>query len=247
MTKQKNADGTDVVDSSKEVDATKEAVVTDTTDATKDATKEATDTVADNKADEDEDKDLGFPKDTPLAEMEAPEREAYWKHHSKKHESAKKNLERVLDGLKPEDVTELKEIKGKYDALVANSTTDQTELANAVAAAKEDGIKEERARVAPYLLDLEIKSVLGDRYDAERMKTVLGKVKTSDFFTATGDVDTESVKGYFDILFPAAVAPVAPVKKTREIHGGHTSTKDTSSGGSAGKSLYEQMKGRSAT
>lgn len=196
----------------------------------------------DNAADKSKEP-TGFPADTPLVEMTGEQREAYWKYQSRKHEDTKKSLEKVLGDLKPEDITRLQEIEGKYNTLVESSSQEQTDHADALAQAKEQGAAEERKKFAPTLLDLEIRDLLGERYDADRLKTLLPALNIDTFFNAEGEVDGDAVKGCFDTLFPAVSSGDSSNPPARKKHGGHGAGDGThTNSGNAGKSLYQERK-----
>jgi hypothetical protein len=198
----------------------------------------------DNKdQDNDDEKDLGFPKDTPLVEMTSEQREAYYKNKGRKLEDANKEFKKILGDMTAADIASLKEVQGKYDALVASSSTGEQDHAEALKNAKEEGAREQRAKFAPVFLDAELKALLGERYDADRLTKILSKIKTDDFFKESGEVDSDSVKDYFDDMFELKAEQKKTQSKTPTKHGGGTpgdGTKTTLSG----EELYAKYLGK---
>jgi hypothetical protein len=77
--------------------------------------------------------DLGYPKDTPTAEMTDKEQAAYWRHNSRKHEGRVKD---VIGDRTPEQV------KADLEAYAEIQRSQQTPAEQALTAAREEGKKE---------------------------------------------------------------------------------------------------------
>lgn len=106
--------------------------------------------------------DLGYPKDTPTAEMTDKEQAAYWKHNSRRHEGRFKD---VIGDRTPE------EIKADLEAYAELKKAEQTPAEQALAAAREEGkseaIRTERNKAATAIFRgaLEAGGVEGDDLD----------------------------------------------------------------------------------
>lgn len=88
-------------------------------------------------------KDLGYPKDTPVAEMSDKQQAAYWRHNARKHETRYKDLtgDRSSDDVK-KDLADLAEYRK------SQMTPAEQALTAARDEGKAEGIKNERRNTA---------------------------------------------------------------------------------------------------
>ncbi len=134
--------------------------------------------------------DAGFPAGTPLAEMTGDQREAYWKHQSRKHEQRLKDLG---------DVDDIVKKAGQYDALAKAS---QTEQERAVEAAKAEARAEERKASAPRLVSAEFRAQAAGRLTADQIRELTEDLDMTKYLTDKGEVDVDRVARKVDALAP---------------------------------------------
>jgi hypothetical protein len=171
--------------------------------------------------------DLGFPADTPTAEMTGEQREAYWKHQAKQHETAWKK--RAGD-LTPEKLQELRDKAKKHDELEYELGSDKEK---AVADAKRDATAAATSTYLPRLVSAEFRAEAAGRIAPERLATILEPLDMSKFLTSDGDVDTAKVSAFVNGIAPDTGAgnPTPPRKP------GPSSTGQGNRGGSASPSV----------
>lgn len=157
--------------------------------------------------------DHGFPPATPLAEMTVEQREAYWKHQAKQHETKWK---KVRDSnLTPDQVIEMQQ---QLDDLNRERMTDHQK---AVEDAKKTAAAETAARYAPRLARAAVEAALaragvaGDRIDSE-----VEWMDLSKFLTPKGDVDADKVSQFAESRRPPKEDTSDPVKKKFPDMGG---------------------------
>lgn len=131
-----------------------------------DGTQGGTETVGTNGAGgnavDDKGRDLGFPKDTPVAEMTDAQQAAYWRNQSRKHQGRFDSLvgDRSFD-----------DVKADLDAYAKVQREQQTPAEQALADAREEGRKEARtaertaSATAVFRGALEAGGVTGDDLD----------------------------------------------------------------------------------
>lgn len=141
------------------------------------------------KGDARENGEHGYPTSTPLTEMTVEQREAYWRHQSKKHEQTWKS---VIDrNLTPEQVLEMQQ---RLDEVNRERMSDHEKQ---VADARREATAEATAQFAPRLARAAVEAALAragvpeDRIDNEIEWTDLSK-----FLTPKGDVDTGMVSQF---------------------------------------------------
>jgi hypothetical protein len=143
--------------------------------------------------------------------MTAPQQVAYWKHHSRKHESAAKALADWQNQNKAK-------VEG-YDKLLDASQTEQEKAINeAKAAATAAG----RAEMIPVLLEAEFVAAAGydkdgkPRLTREQARELVAPLSAGHFLGDDGKVDTAKVTGYV-AKYIGAAAPAAPAKGTPPV------------------------------
>jgi 3-oxoacyl-ACP reductase-like protein len=166
--------------------------------------------------------DLGFPANTPVAQMDAPAQANYWRHQSKVQQRRYEAL-----GVSAEQVEELRRKATEFDTLTAASQTDQQ---RAVAEAEARVRAEVAAQYATQLVDVSITAAVAGRMPADQLATALAPVDRRWFLTADGAVDAEKVTAYATQLAGAA----APVRSTPPNHGAGFRTAPPPSGAAAG-------------
>ena len=132
----------------------------------------------------------GFPENTPLAEMSAEQREAYWKDKARKHEQ-RANARADYDDIKAK--------ADKYDQHVQQSKTEQEQ---AIDAAKEEARKQAKAEFGQQLVAAEFRGRIGDRLDAEQRDELLESINSNQYLTPDGEVDTDKVARFVDNFVP---------------------------------------------
>lgn len=184
----------------------------------------------------------GYPESTPLAEMTADQREAYWKAMARKHETASKTKDVELAALKPK--------AEQHDAAIEAS---RSEAEKAVAAAeqrgKETGVAAaEAAAVAKYgaaLVTAKFETALAGRLTAEQVATLVGGLNVAVFLGPDGLPDAQKITDYAAAI-PAPAAQGALPPASRDLGGGRTAPPPTT-GTAAGKALYESRHPRRTT
>lgn len=160
----------------------------------------------------------GYPDETPVVEMTPEQQAAYWKRQSRKHESAKKDLEKELETLK--------------------------DPANQVN--REDLEKQIRADIAAENLPNEVrakfKSVLADRLSDEDFDEVIDGLDHTKFLTAEGKVDADKVEKRANIIAPPAVKRVV----RRQAPATHQGPRERQSSSSiqSGRDLFAEFSGQ---
>ena len=148
----------------------------------------------------------GFPVDTPLSEMSVEQREAYWKHQSRKHEDAAKALKAENDQLKP--------AAAEAEALRQASLSEQEK---ALEAAREEARREgENLGATSWQRVAVEEAIIGaakaaGRYstddDREAVEALLSMIDPSALITAEGKLDRAKVE--------KALSGLAPVKEDK--------------------------------
>lgn len=155
--------------------------------------------------------DHGFPANTPLADMNAEQQAAYWKHQARKHESTVKDL-----GKRYGDYDSLRERAGQYDALLRTTQTDQERaVADARKTAAEEARAAAQAEFGGQLVAARLQTALAGRRSAEEIDALIEGVDPARFLKDGGQVDTEKVATWVD-----RVAPKRPTDLGQGSRGG---------------------------
>ena len=138
--------------------------------------------------------DLGFPQNTPLAEMDDKQQLAYWKHQSRKHENASKTYKQQLDarpteGTKPEAKDDSKDDKPKEQPFD-------------IAAFKADLKKELRLEEAPGKVREAFVNAIGSRMEAAALGEFLDDLNLQKFVKDDGSIDTAKITARAEALAP---------------------------------------------
>lgn len=150
--------------------------------------------------------DRGYPQGVPLEQMDAGQREAYWKYHARHWETRAKERN---------DYDDLKTKASQYDQLVASQATDHE---RAVAAARAEGERIATGRAAIVLVDAHVRAGLQQRLQPHQVEALASNLNHQHFLGADGlTVDAVKVQQFVDTVAPqaqfqqpAATAPVAP-------------------------------------
>jgi type II secretory pathway pseudopilin PulG len=164
----------------------------------------------------------GFPANTPLEQMTAPEQAAYWKHESKKHQRAA-NARSDYDDLKAK-AAELEQLQQ------ANQSAEEA----AIEAARRDG---EVIGASRYL-----KEAVKGRFQGitkktdEEVETIFEHVDALSFTDDKGDIDVEKLTKY------AGTFGVSDATVTTEDPVAAALGRQRLAGGGSGSSISERRK-----
>lgn len=174
-------------------------------------------------------KDLGYPKDTRVAEMTAEQRAEYWKHQSQKHEGRYKNLvgDRSFDDVR-KDLDELAEIKK------SQQTPAEQALAEAREAGKAEAIKESSSKAATAIFRVALQA---QGHDEKDIDDLVENFNVANFIGEDGDVDTDKLSTFAKRFTPAGTADD---KRRRDFGGGHRNGSSQKTRGAAGKAEAER-------
>lgn len=180
--------------------------------------------------------DLGFPENTPLAEMTVEQREAYWKHQARKHEQ--RASQRA-------DYDELKAKADKFDELEREKLTPSEQ---ALAQARDEAKAEGRAEAQREANSSAVKAMLEVTL-ASRGKTaeqVEGLLRHTNFetFVTDGAPDTAAIIAHADSI-------AGPVTGGGNGHGpdlgqGRRGQHGKATGVSAGAEMYAASRGKTS-
>jgi hypothetical protein len=146
------------------------------------------------------DADRGYPQGTPLEQMNAEQREAYWKYHARQWETRAKERN---------DYDAVKAKAGQYDQLVASQATDQEK---AITAARAEGERSATARAAVVLVDAHVRAGLQQRLQPHQVEALASNLNHQHFLGADGlTVDAAKVLAFVDTVAPQAAATAVTV------------------------------------
>ena len=178
----------------------------------------------------------GFPAQTPLAEMTVEQREAYWKHQARKHETTAKARS---------DYDELAAKAAQWDeAQRAQQSPDERAVTDAVEAAK----AEARAQVLAEVADERVRAAFTGNpaarsIDPQALDKFLGRVNLTSFVGNDGAVDTDAVADSLSLLTPADTANQRTNRSTHQGYQRHTGASSTA----AGAAMFQARQGAPTT
>lgn len=144
-----------------------------------------------------EGQDLGYPVNTPVAEMTSKQEAAYWRHKARTHEDRNKAMS---------DYDDLKRVKESYDSLVQAS---QTEHEKAVSEAETRGKTAGLLVAGEQVVEALFRAHALNRIAEDSVNALLENLDRKRFVnTQTGVVDTDRVRQLVDSIVPAPVAAV---------------------------------------
>lgn len=172
------------------------------------------------------DKDLGYPKDTPIAEMTDKQQAAYWKHHARKHEGTANARA---------DYDDQKALADKWRAHEeANKKPEQ----KVVDQAAEQARLEERRKAAPRIVTAEFKSVAAEEGLAKNLLAVfLEDIDPLKYLDKDGEPDTEKIEKRVKAL--AENAGTKKKQERKDTHQGYRKN-EGATGVTNGRSLFEE-------
>ena len=137
------------------------------------------------------DPDLGFPKDTPIAEMTAEQQAAYWKHQSRKHESTWKDLvgDRRVDDVK-NDLAEAERIRQE------KLTPSEKAIQDAEQRGRQAARQESSTAAAKAILRANLEARGIEDTDDDQALTDLVESINVDRFIENGDIDTTKISNF---------------------------------------------------
>lgn len=146
------------------------------------------------------DPERGYPQSTPLEQMNAEQREAYWKYHARQWETRAKERN---------DYDAVKAKAGQYDQLVASQATEQEK---AITAARAEGERSATARAAVVLVDAHVRAGLQQRLQPHQVEALASNLNHQHFLGADGlTVDAAKVLAFVDTVAPQAAATAVTV------------------------------------
>lgn len=155
------------------------------------------------------DADRGYPQGVPLEQMDAGQREAYWKYHARQWENRAKEKG---------DYDALKTKAGQYDQLVASQATEQDK---AIAAARAEGERIATGRAAIVLVDAHVRAGLQQRLQPHQVEALASNLNHQHFLGADGlTVDAAKVLAFVDTVAPQIAAPAATAPAAPAVPGG---------------------------
>lgn len=129
--------------------------------------------------------DKGFPDNTPLAEMTGEQATAYWKFHSRQHETVAKARA---------DYDDQKALAEKWRAHEQQQLPEQErQLSVAKEAAKAEGATEERRKIAPQLVNAEFKIAAAGKVREETLTSFLEDMNHNLYIKDDGSIDVDRV------------------------------------------------------
>lgn len=155
--------------------------------------------------------DLGYPKDTPVAEMTVDQKAAYFQHKASKEEARRKGLSKAVGGKTADqiqaDMAELEQLrKGR-----------RTDSENAVAEAEERVRKQERLRAGERIVKATVESALSHLEKKSRVNFIDG-LNLARYVDEDGEVDTDKLRAYLAQLSQVAMTET---KTKRNFGAGH--------------------------
>jgi hypothetical protein len=172
------------------------------------------------------DGDLGFPKETPIAQMTAEQQAAYWKHQARKHESRVNAIG---------DVEKLRADSAELERIRREGMSDNDKaLADARAEADAAARADERAKGTTKIFAATFRAAIAGRIEAEKVSGLIEPLNPQHFLTSEGEVDTDKVQQYVDGIAPAGT------KKWPDMGQGRRGGSQKSTGVGSGKSLFEE-------
>lgn len=148
-----------------------------------------------------EDTDLGFPKNTPVAEMTADQKAAYFEHKASKEEARRKGLSKVVGGKTAEQLAaDLKELEELRTGRLSDNE-------KAIKEAADKARAEERGKVGGKLVTAEFRAALA-HVDTDRRSSLIEALNLDipdvarKYLNDDGDVDADKVKKHADSIAP---------------------------------------------
>lgn len=175
----------------------------------------------------DDAKDRGFPANTPVAEMSAPQQAAYWQHQARKHETRATEYRQAAGG------KTAAEVQSELDTLRREKmSADERAIDDAKRQAREEATREYGPRSVRTAFDL----LLGDMPEGER-NAEIELLDLSKFLTDSGAVDTAKVRRAAEKIAPADKG-TGSGSRVFDFGAGNRGGSGSSSGVAAGAELH---------
>lgn len=144
--------------------------------------------------------DRGYPARTPVAEMDAEQRAAYWEHHARRHEDKWKKAEPLRGQLR-----EAQESLAAYESLT------QTEQERAANEARDAADRAARDRYVPRLVRTEFASAASAAgVGRDRLDALLEDLDLTRYVTDDDEVDVEKIGKKITSMFGTADSGRSP-------------------------------------
>lgn len=173
-------------------------------------------------------KDLGFPRDTPVAEMTTAQQAAYWRHNSQKHEERNRGLLKLTGGKYGDDLA------ADMAELAKLRTAQLSDGEKAVEQAKTEGRREASLSLVPQMFDVALAHV-----DDERRKVLISSIDKASVLNDDGTIDTDKVSS-----IAAALAPADKGTGGEHDYGQGRRGAREGTGVSAGRTRYQERHGK---
>lgn len=182
----------------------------------------------------------GFPANTPLEQMNAEQREAYWKHQAQNWEGRAKGNFSQLQQLGIRSADDLAEIKRKveqHDALEQELMSDKDK---AVAQAAKDAEAKAATTFIPQIVGAKLDAAAARKgVSEESLAAALNFVDHMKFLNDAGEVDTAKVNAFVDGIAPAKGTTPPPRGPFVHRHGGTGSGGPGTGAALTGREMYE--------
>lgn len=162
--------------------------------------------------------------------MSVEQREAYWKHYARHHETIAKSR------------ADYDAVKAKAEAYDRHQAANATDQERAVTAAVEAERAKLLAETVPQLVKAEFRIATAGRIAPEQLETVLGPIDLRWFLDPAGNVDAAKVATYAASITPAPGTPGSTTPPGFPDLGQGRRAGATGPSVSAGKDLYEAQK-----
>lgn len=187
----------------------------------------------------------GFPANTPLEQMNAEQREAYWKHQAQNWQGRAKGNFAQLQQLGIKSADDLAAIKRKveqHDALEQELMSDKDK---AIAQAARDAEAKASSTYLPQLVSAKLDAAAARKgVSDESLAAALNFVDHAKFLNESGEIDSDKVSAFIDGIAPAK-GTTQPKGPTVHRHGS-----DSGAGASTsltGREMYEARHNRKKT
>lgn len=172
--------------------------------------------------------ELGFPPDTPVAEMTPAERVAYDRHQREQNRARKAEWTAATGG------RTAAEVKADLEELAALRLEKLTPPERAIEDARRDARAAALKETAPLLVRAEFKAAVAGRLTPEELNDLLEPMDLTKFLTPTGEVDTDKVTRYTTDHIPGGT------KQWPDMGQGRRGTAAKTTGVAAGRELAKQ-------
>ncbi|MGZ6852474.1 MAG: hypothetical protein ACXVGC_00165 [Mycobacteriaceae bacterium] len=143
--------------------------------------------------------DKGFPENTPVDEMTPAQREAYWKHQSRKHEDRVK----AFGNITPEALKALQEKASKHDELERELMSDKDK---AIAEARDAAA----AAAIPRVVKAEFKAAAKGVLSNDQLNALLEDRDLTKYADANGEPDEDKIAKLVTAFAPAKTTRTGP-------------------------------------